>query len=106
MKRMLLAALATVLSSPLAAQDARTGPAVTGFGEFYPIPEAVELADASNGVRAVFDIKVGSEDPGQQTIFLRSSSRQQGGAHDEANRHATSRRERNGDSRLVPTNNR
>ena len=55
--------LALNLLTAAAAQEAETGPAISDFGQFYRIADAVEVGNSSDGVRAVFDIGVGSEDP-------------------------------------------
>ena len=59
MKRLAITVVALNLFAAAEAQETKTGPAVTDFGEFYRIAEAVEVADAGAGVRAVFDIGVG-----------------------------------------------
>jgi intracellular sulfur oxidation DsrE/DsrF family protein len=51
-----------LLALPATAQEA-TGPAIEDHGPVYAIPDAVEFGDPIEGVKAVFDISVGSEDP-------------------------------------------
>lgn len=64
MKTFVIAALGANLFAVAVAEEARTGPAVPGFGEFYRIEAPAEVGEAAAGVRAVFDIGVGSTDPG------------------------------------------
>lgn len=63
MKAFSMFMVAIAVLAPARAQDAETGPAVPGFGEFYSILDAVAVGDSSQGVRAVFDIAIGSDDP-------------------------------------------
>lgn len=65
MKTLALVVLSTILGAVAGAQESETGPAVTEHGEFYRIADAVEVGDASKGVRAVFDIGVGSHNPAE-----------------------------------------
>lgn len=64
-----------LLALPAAAEEEFTGPAVEGYGPVYAIPDAVELGDPAAGVKAVFDISVGSEDPAALNIRIETVAR-------------------------------
>jgi intracellular sulfur oxidation DsrE/DsrF family protein len=48
---------------PTFAQEDSTGPVIESHGPVYAIPDAVAVGDPTAGLKAVFDIAVGSEDP-------------------------------------------
>jgi intracellular sulfur oxidation DsrE/DsrF family protein len=64
-----------LLALPAAAQEEFTGPAIEGHGPVYAIPDAVDLGDQAVGVKAVFDISVGSEDPAALNIRIETVAR-------------------------------
>lgn len=52
-----------LLALPALAQKDSTGPAIESHGPVYAVPDAVSVGDPADGLKAVFDIAVGSEDP-------------------------------------------
>jgi len=62
-------------SGALLAADARSGPVIDAHGEVYAVPRAVKTGDPAEGLSAVFDVKVGSEDPQDLNIRIETVAR-------------------------------
>lgn len=56
-------ALCLLLAVSAEAQTDSTGPVIDSHGPVYAIPDAVPVGDPAEGLKAVFDIAIGSEEP-------------------------------------------
>lgn len=60
--------------SAIAAEPTR-GPVIHEYGEVYAVPDPAKTGDPKKGLRAVFDVKLGADDPREVNVRIETVAR-------------------------------